>query len=260
MGNHSTSSSRPYRCLIINNRGTWTHNSCSNEFWADEWCGPVTNVKIVDLEVTTNPANGQAYRIGEFIDIDVTFSKVVDVGGDIFVHIFVGGQWRGPRYESGSGTKILRFRYTVQPGDGDDSGIQIGGTHQEIVALGSGGSVKHKGNNVKRTFSGNMVWTSLPDHKVDPTRNCGEHDCTNADCTSKWNESLASSVCTSSQTITLVPETEYWSPACNISVTRCNDGGTAEMNVALDRVSSLYACEPPEAEVFHLSFSCGSEK
>ena len=77
--------------------------------WADTVAPTVTGV-------SSTKANG-AYGVGEVIDIQVTFSKVVYVTGTPQLTVETGATDRAADYLSGSGTTVLTFRYTVQSGD-----------------------------------------------------------------------------------------------------------------------------------------------
>ena len=67
------------------------------------------------------------FRAKEPIDVTVVFDQPVKVEGDSGISIRIGSSsnWRGARYHSGSGTKVLVFRYTVQPADRDDDGVSV---------------------------------------------------------------------------------------------------------------------------------------
>jgi hypothetical protein len=66
--------------------------------------------------VTSAHANG-SFKAGEVIDIDVTFSAAVNVTGSPRLELETGASNRMATYLSGSGTAVLRFRYTVTSGD-----------------------------------------------------------------------------------------------------------------------------------------------
>ena len=85
------------------------------------------------VQVTSTPATGDTYGLGETIAITVTFDKAVTVdtsGGTprIRIQFRVDGvlnQNRWAEYSSGSGGTALVFTYTVQAGDMDTDGIRL---------------------------------------------------------------------------------------------------------------------------------------
>ncbi|MXX52852.1 MAG: hypothetical protein F4Z35_02560 [Dehalococcoidia bacterium] len=80
---------------------------------------------VTGIEIVSEPDDGEAYDVGETIDIAVSFSTVVKARGDVLIGIFVGDVWRGAWYKSGSPSYTLIFGYEVQPGDLDDDGISV---------------------------------------------------------------------------------------------------------------------------------------
>jgi hypothetical protein len=69
--------------------------------------------------VTSTKANG-TYGVGENIPVTVTFSESVNVdtsGGTPYITLETGTKDRNARYDSGSGSATLIFKYMVQAGD-----------------------------------------------------------------------------------------------------------------------------------------------
>ena len=122
------------------------------------------------MEITSQPADGYAYRYGETIDIALTLSAPVDVEGAKNLNARVAGagdSWRGPIYKSGSGADTLVFGYTVQTRDLDTDGISIENSYiQGGIRHGWGGSGTVKGTDVvvPPNFAG---LTNQSDHKLD---------------------------------------------------------------------------------------------
>ena len=82
------------------------------------------------VQVTSTPATGDTYVLGETIAITVTFDKAVTVdtsGGTPRIQFRLGpprdDKWA--EYSSGSGGAALVFTYTVQARDMDDDGIWL---------------------------------------------------------------------------------------------------------------------------------------
>ena len=78
----------------------------------------------------TNPSAGPwstFHRIGTPIDVRVTFSGPVNVDADNqpTIDLALDTGTKKMTYQGGSGTKQLNFRYTVQQGDEDESGVVI---------------------------------------------------------------------------------------------------------------------------------------
>ena len=84
---------------------------------------------VLQVAVASSPAQGGAYRVGEFIDLRVVFHRPVFVrrcDGDLPV-LQLAISESSPEAEifAGSGTDTLWFRYQVQPGDFDEDGISV---------------------------------------------------------------------------------------------------------------------------------------
>ena len=195
-------------------------------------------VGIIDVSVVSAPDEGDTYIYGEKIMFEVTFNKSVTVRGDVFVHFFIGGRWQGARHKSGSGTRVLRFSYTVQTEDRDTNGILIGGTGKEIIGVGPGASVRHNDIDAQRIFFGHIVWKDLSEHKVDGPLSCGDHECTAEDCNTNWEQSQASKHC---------PNAILWfGPRsdgrffCSI-ISRC--AGISGYEAEMHEVSSIVYCK-----------------
>lgn len=102
----------------------------------------VETVQPTILSVTSNKPNGH-YKAGEVIDIQVTFSEPVLVTGVPVLGLATGATSRAATYQSGSGSPVLNFRYTVQPGDVSADLDYL--TTSSLVL--NGGTIKDGGNN-----------------------------------------------------------------------------------------------------------------
>ena len=112
------------------------------------------------MEITSSPENGDTYRYGETIEVALSLTAPVDVVGSKHLNARVGtgeDTWRGPQYQSGSGTKTLVFAYTVKSKDYDTDGFRVENSFsQDGVRYGWGGSgtvkvhgdVHYKGDDV----------------------------------------------------------------------------------------------------------------
>lgn len=95
------------------------------------------------LAIVSTPRSGDTYGLEEDIEVTVTFAGVVHVTGDPILELSIGGNTRMAMFTTGSGTRALRFRYTVQAGDLDEDGISIasGALREGEITSGSGGVV-----------------------------------------------------------------------------------------------------------------------
>ncbi|MBX9452656.1 MAG: cadherin-like beta sandwich domain-containing protein [Mesorhizobium sp.] len=100
--------------------------------------GPFTGSQAYSLQVNAGvppmvtsvsvPANG-SYRAGDVLSFVVNFNEsiVVDTsGGTPSVPVTIGATTSDAYYLSGSGSNALVFRHTVNPGELDTNGIQVG--------------------------------------------------------------------------------------------------------------------------------------
>ena len=86
------------------------------------------------LSVTSNATNGR-YIAGNVIDIQVTFSEIVNVAGIPTLALSTGVEGRTANYLSGSGTTVLTFRYVVQQGDRSLDLQYLGITSLDAISL-----------------------------------------------------------------------------------------------------------------------------
>ena len=96
-----------------------------------------------NLAIVSAPRSGDTYGLEEDIEVTVTFAGVVHVTGDPILELSIGGNTRAATFTTGSGTRALRFRYTVQAGDLDEDGISIasGALQEGEITSGTGGVV-----------------------------------------------------------------------------------------------------------------------
>ena len=76
------------------------------------------NPRIATVEITSDPTHGSnsdTYAVGETIEFTATFNQEVNVAGDpeFEFSIDTGGTDERAAYHSGSGTKVIVFRYTI---------------------------------------------------------------------------------------------------------------------------------------------------
>ena len=104
--------------------------------------------QVTDMKVVSTPAKEGMYGTGEDLLVDVTFSAAVRVTDPESEEPYLITWWRESSaakgtgkalYESGSGTKTLRFAYTVRPGDYDGYGYGFFVGHPELAREIAGG-------------------------------------------------------------------------------------------------------------------------
>ena len=120
--------------------------------------------------MTSRPRVGDTYGRGEKVEVQVTFDREVVVSGVPVLGLTVGSAWRGARYTSGSGTRVLTLHYEVGEGHTDTDGISIrtsnsAGTHG-FVGIGSSITDEEFGTTANRAYS---AQSNLSGHKVDGT-------------------------------------------------------------------------------------------
>ena len=112
----------------------------------------VGRLVVTGVAFTSFPSFQGTYRVGHHIEFEITFSHEVDVTGKPQASLYVGdgaNSFRTAGYTRGTGTKTLTFRYTVQSGDLDDTGVHVGpralAADYENVYGVRGGTIKFKG-------------------------------------------------------------------------------------------------------------------
>ena len=111
---------------------------------------------------STSWASG-TYRIGDDIQVTVTFSEDVTVTGSPRLELAIGSNNRTAAYESSTATDVV-FSYTVAAGDSDTNGISISANKLTL----NGGSIKDGADNAA-TLS-HVAPSAQNGHKVDGLR------------------------------------------------------------------------------------------
>ncbi len=125
----------------------------------DQTGGPMQSA----IAVTSTPANAAGYRVGENIEVRLTFNRAAAVTGTPLLELTIGTESRHARYLSGSGTTALVFRYPVVPGDADADGISVAA---DALTL-NGGSIRLSGGTVSARLNLGSTITDSAAHKVD---------------------------------------------------------------------------------------------
>ena len=121
---------------------------------------------IENAAITSAPAQGDTYRLGEAVEVSLTFDKEVEVLGQPTIRLELGDgeNRRDATYDRGDGTKTLVFAYTVLATDVDRDGVAL--TAMESQGIDGPYRVYEAGteNEVVATITGAA---SLDGHKVD---------------------------------------------------------------------------------------------
>ncbi len=108
--------------------------------------GNLVAAAVSGVAVSSTPPAASTYGRDEAIEVEVTFTRgvnVVTTGGTPQLALEVGANTRQAVYVSGTGTKVLTFRYVVVALDKDGDGIEVGAS---ALTLNSGAI-----NDVRRT-------------------------------------------------------------------------------------------------------------
>ena len=101
--------------------------------WPAETAEAARPTRVSAVAVTSSPASGDTYRLGETIAVTVTFTRSVTVTGTPRLRILVHCVKKDPSkdcnrraaYASGSGSTDLVFHYTVKNTDKDTDGVSM---------------------------------------------------------------------------------------------------------------------------------------
>ena len=129
--------------ITVPDYGTWVVRVAPRNDVNKTWGDPATlkfTVAAAGTEVTSTPASGDTYGLGETIRVTLTFGEEVDVTGTPRLKIKMdpdyGEKWAN--YESGSGTASLVFAYTVAQPNISTQGIAVPANTLEM----NGGTIK----------------------------------------------------------------------------------------------------------------------
>ena len=132
----------------------------------DETTTTTTPQIVTDgVEVTSTPATGDTYRLGETIEITVTFDNAVTVNtssGTPRIELLLGSGNKWAEYSSGSGGTALEFTYDVQSGDMDADGISIEADRLQL----RGGTITAAADNTVNAFVYYDALGTQTEHKV----------------------------------------------------------------------------------------------
>ena len=163
----SAGTTRHYRVSAINSVGTGAASNV-DDATTDDAATTAPAIVTDGVEVTSTPATGDTYRLGETIGITVTFDNAVTVnpgavGPPRIQFRLTGSLERWADYSSGSGGTALVFTYEVQSGDMDDDGIFLPGSH---IRLRTDGTITAAADNTVAAILAYDAPGLQPDHKV----------------------------------------------------------------------------------------------
>ena len=130
---------------------------------------------VTDVDIVSNPAHGYTYHRDEKIEVQIQFSREVQVNGSVSLQLEVGEgvpSLELAPYRSGSGTDTLVFEYAVNAVDRDASGITVVGggvdeSGQPVGLVGSGSIVSLHDGEQFPTYNVYYPLTIQGSHKVD---------------------------------------------------------------------------------------------
>ena len=118
---------------------------------------------ISNIRLTSTPGSDSTYKLGEKIQVQVTFDDVVKVTGTPQLTLKVGMGYKNALYTSGTGTRYLFFSYTVVAGDEDTNGLSIDANQLAGTITDAAGNPADLTNTVLLTQTGHKVDAALTD-------------------------------------------------------------------------------------------------
>ena len=144
----------------VGNPATLTHTAVATQS-SHKVDGVAPTVSTIAFSSSAGTDN--TYKAGDTIQVQVTFSKTVNVTGTPQVTLAIGDNDRAASYTSGNDTTELVFAYTVASGDNDTDGTSIAA---DQLSLNGGTITDNVGNPATLTHTPLGAQTS---HKVDTT-------------------------------------------------------------------------------------------
>ena len=80
--------------------------------------------RVREISFRSSPATGDTYGLGETVEVEVDFDKVVTATGQPQIALTIGSETRHAAF-SGWSRRSLHFSYTVQEEDRDEDGVSI---------------------------------------------------------------------------------------------------------------------------------------
>ena len=145
-------------------------NSCANESDSSSSGGGLFQSKTISNKFVIDLPADQTFSDGDYIDIGLDHSQIISVTGSPRLVLTIGTETKYAELLTGSGTRTLVFRYTVESSDEDLDGIAI---QNQIDLNGASLTYSYQGKieNAQVTFSdrsssGLLVQTIIRDLKL----------------------------------------------------------------------------------------------
>ena len=122
----------------------------------------VTDPVVTDVAITSSPASGDAYDVGETITVDVTFDQTVTVEGTPNLALTIGSEARKAGGSHVTGQSKITFSYVVAANDRDANGISIAGNALTL----NGGTIRNAKDEDARLGLGAHAVVGATGHKV----------------------------------------------------------------------------------------------
>ena len=102
-----------------------------------------TPPEVSRLAIGSSPGTDRTYAAEDEIEVTVTFSETVEVGGTPQLTLRVGSRNRTADYQQGTGTAALVFGYEVADGDEDTDGVSLEANRLTL----NGGTIEDEAEN-----------------------------------------------------------------------------------------------------------------
>ena len=133
---------------------------------------PAPRLRVNTVRLMGTPASGVTYRLGEQIQVAVTFSEAVTVTGTPQVGLTIGSQTRQAVYDATrSEGALLEFSYYVQATDADADGIGIAANALTL----NGGTISRTSDSTTAAALGHAGVGTDDTRKVDGSTDVVEH-------------------------------------------------------------------------------------
>ena len=123
--------------LAVTGRGS---RSAGEYEAADEMTAAVAANAVASVAIVSAPADGDAYGMGETVEVAATFAAPVAIRGAPGLTLDMGGTARMAAYARGAGTRLVVFAYAVASGDSDTDGIAIAA---DSIVLAGGDAIRN---------------------------------------------------------------------------------------------------------------------
>ena len=121
---------------------------------------------VRSLRLTSRPARGDTYEVGEVIWGQIEFNRGVEVAGEPQLALTIGAATRQAHYFRRVHSHVI-FQYVVRPSDADEDGISVGASALTL----NGGTIRTIGGTANAALDlGSHAIANSTNHKVDGSR------------------------------------------------------------------------------------------